>query len=166
MRRGFTLVEVVIAVGIFAGSIVVIISMLASLVKQSAGSTELLIAQRMPDAVHVELRRLLTVEGFGGLANGCPVMSSPLVNGRSLVATRDGLRLEELSSAAGNIAAGDRYFLVELWRFPDPPLQYDPNAFVLPLYARVSWPYQVQGMTGPSRLTDREQFTFTLALSR
>jgi type II secretory pathway pseudopilin PulG len=165
--RGFSLVEVVIAVGIFAGSLVVVLSLLPSLVRQSADSADRLVAQRMIDAVHLELDRQSSAVGFDVLAGAAPVMSVPLENGRAIVATKTGLRIEPLTgSGSGGIALDEQHFLIEVWRFPQPPLSYDANAAVLPLYVRISWPYRVRDFPVPTRMADRNQFTTSVAIDR
>src|SRR3990170_3450498 len=99
MRRAFSLVEVVIAVGIFSAAIVVVLSLLPSLLRQSADSSDRLIAQRLTDAIVIELDRQALAVGFDGLAATVPVMSAPLENGWSLVAVANGLRIEPTSGA-------------------------------------------------------------------
>lgn len=94
MRRGFSLVEVVLAVGIFTVSIVVVLSLLPSLVGQSADSADRLIAQRLSDAIRIELDRHAVAVGFDALATMIPVMSAPLENGWPLVVSANGLRIE------------------------------------------------------------------------
>ena len=167
MRRGFSLVEVVIAVGIVAGSVAVVLSLLPSLIRQSGDSADLLVAQRMPDAVHLELERQATTGGFDALANAVPVMSAPLENGWALVATADGLRLATIAASGSEaIAADEQHFLVECWRFAQPPLSFEATAAVLPVYVRVSWPYRIRGLSTATRLSDRNQFTFAVAIDR
>lgn len=163
-HRGFSLVEVVIAVGIFTASVVVALSLLPSLLEQSSDSTDRLVAQRLTDAMRIELDRQALAIGFDSLATTIPVMSAPLENGWPLVVTADGLRIEPADS--GGIANDDRYFLVELWRFPQPPLSYDPASAVLPLYVRISWPYRLPGFATATGAGDRKQLTATLALDR
>jgi type II secretory pathway pseudopilin PulG len=167
MHRGFSLVEVIMAVGIFAGSIAVVLALLPSMVRQSADSADRLVAQRMCDAVRLELERQAAASGFDALANAVPVMSAPLENGRALVATASGLRVEPATGAgSGGISTDEQHFLVEVWRFPQAPLSYDPNSAVLSLYVRVSWPYRIRGYVGPTRSADRDQFSATVALDR
>lgn len=164
MRRGFSLVEVVLAVGIFTVSIVVVLSLLPSLVGQSADSADRLIAQRLSDAIRIELDRHAVAVGFDALATMIPVMSAPLENGWPLVVSANGLRIEPAGS--GGIADEDQYFLVEIWRFPQAPLSYDPASAVLPLYARISWPYRLRGFATTTLIGDRQQLMQTLALDR
>jgi type II secretory pathway pseudopilin PulG len=164
MRRGFSLVEVVIAVGIFTASVVVVLSLLPSLVGQSADAADRLVAQRLTDAIRIELDRQAIATGFDSLATAIPVMSAPLEHGWPLVVAANGLRIEPASS--GGIANDDQYFLVEIWRFPQPPLSYDSASAVLPLYARISWPYRIPGFATATSPSDRKQLTVTLALNR
>ena len=167
MRRGFSLVEVVIAVGIFAGAIVVVLSLLPSLVRQSAGGAGRLVAQQMSDLVRLELDRRAIATGFDALANAVPVMSAPLADGLSLVATSTGLRIEPATGAgSGGIAADDQHFLIEVWRFAQPPLWYDASSANLPLYVRISWPYRIRGFAFATNPADRDEFTVTLAIDR
>lgn len=166
MRRGFTLIEVVFAVGILAGSMAVVLSLLPSLVRQSSDSADRLVAQRMGDAVRIELELEAAAIGFDALATAVPIMSSPLSNGLDLVATSQGLQLERVAGGGGTIAADDQRFLVEIWRFSRSPLRYDANAATLPLYVRVSWPYRLPGTVAPTEVGDRDEFTFAMALDR
>ena len=163
-HRGFSLVEVVIAVGIFTASVGVVLSLLPSLLEQSGDSTDRLVAQRLSDAIRIELDRQALAVGFDALAAAIPVMSAPLDNGWPMVVTADGLRIEPAGS--GGIANDDRYFLVELWRFPQPPLNYDAASAVLPLYVRISWPHRIPGFATVTEIGDRKQLTATVALDR
>ena len=165
--RGFSLVEVVIAVGIFAGSIVIILSLLPSLLQQSAHSADMSVAQRMVDVVRLELDRQATTSGFHALAMAVPVMSNPLDGGFALIATPDGLRIEPAAGpGSGGIAGDDQHFLIELWRFSQPPLSYYASAAVLPLYVCVGWPYRIRGFETPTNRTDRSEFTTTLSIDQ
>ena len=166
MRRGFTLIEVVIAVAIVAGSVVVVLSLLPSLVQQSSDSTGLLVAQRLPDPIEERLRRESIAIGFAALATAIPVMAAPLDEGWSMVGTSDGMKLARPGTGSDAIEEEEQHFLVEIWRFPDPPLSYEAVAVSLPLYLRVSWPYRVPGVSVPTRLAVRNQFTFCATLKR
>lgn len=169
-RRGFSLVEVVIAVGVFAGAIAVVLALLPSLTSQSAASTDALVAQRLPDALRVEMQRLAATGGFDALATTVPVMSSPLDDGLSFVAARDAARFHSLSylapAASDTLLQREQYFLVEIWRFPSAPLAYDASGAVLPVYVRVSWPYRVSDSGSPVASTNRSSLTFTCAINR
>jgi hypothetical protein len=173
MRRdrhsAFSLVEVVIAVGIFAVAVATILALLPALTRPSSEATDSLVAQQQPDNLRIELQRLAGA-GFDALATAAPVMAAPLENGLLLVASRDGARLHSSGylppSASLRIPPDEQYFAVEVWRFSQPPLAYDAGAAVLPLYVRVSWPYRNPGSGTPTALADRKQVTFTVAINR
>ena len=165
--RGFTLLEVIIAIGLFVSSVTVILGLMAGLSRQGADSDAELTAQRLPAPLQLELARLAAA-GFDGLADRVPVMASPLDGGLSLVAARDAIRVDSLEylPVPGLLPAGEQYYLVECWKFPSEPLRFDGQTAFLALYVRVSWPYRLPGVTPPTRLADRNQVTFTLALNR
>ncbi|MDB6166705.1 MAG: hypothetical protein JWQ83_1845 [Lacunisphaera sp.] len=161
--------EVVIAVGVFAVAVTVMLALLPALTRQNTDTADALVAQRLPDALRVELRRVASSD-FNALAAAIPVMTAPLINGLALVAARDGNRLHTMSyqppAAGASIPPGEQYFLVETWRFNQPPLAYDRAASVLVVYARVSWPYSNSGSVAPTALADRDQFTFLVSINR
>jgi hypothetical protein len=166
--RAFSLIEVIIAVGIFAGTVSVTIALMAALSRQAADSVNSLAAQRLPDAIKVELNRL-AASGFDNLAGQVPLMSVPLDSGFALVASRDAAgvgSLDYLSSAATRIPADEQYFLVECWRFSSEPLRYDAQKAFLALHVRVSWPYHLPGTSASVPSADRNQLAFTVSLNR
>jgi hypothetical protein len=166
--RAFSLVEVIIAVGLFAASVTAVIALLPAVTRQGAITTDTLAAQRLPDALKVELFRLAS-SGFDALAGQVPVMTQPLGAGLAFVATRDGARLHSrdyLLPTTGRIGEAEQYFLVECGRFPDEPLRYEPQKHSLALAVRVSWPYRVPGSTVPTDESSRTQVAFTVSLTR
>ena len=168
LNRAFSLIEVIIAVGLFATSVTVIIALLPSLARQSRESADLLAAQRLPDALKVELSRL-GAAGFVTLAGQVPVMSGPLDGGLAFVADHDAARLHSRDyqpPATGLLPEPERYFLVECWRFPEEPLRFDSQKAFLALTVRVSWPYRVPGAVSPTDGSARLQSVFTVAINR
>ena len=168
--RAFSLIEVVIAVGVFAVAVVVILALLPSLSRAAADSADTMVVQNLTEGIQVELTRLATSGGFDALANRIPEMSAPLVDGMDLIAARDGRRLYSPDylppPVAGQLPEAERYFLVEIWRFNQPPLRFDPAAAVIPVYVRVSWPYWNPGSSTATPLSVRSQLTFTVSLHR
>jgi hypothetical protein len=165
---GFSLVEVIIAVGLFAASVTVVIALLPALTRHGAVTQDALAAQRLPDALKIELSRLATTGGFDALAGQAPVMGSP-GGGLAFVATHDVARLHALNylpPSGALIPASEQYFLIECWRFPDEPLRYDAQKHFLALAVRVSWPYRFPGSTAPTDGTSRAQVNFTVSLTR
>lgn len=166
--RAFSLVEVIIAVGLFAASVTAVIALLPAVTRQGAVTTDTLAAQRLPDALKVELSRL-AASGFDALAGQVPVMNQPLGAGLAFVATRDAARLHSrdyLPPGTGRIADQEQYFLIECGRFPDEPLRFDAQKHSLALAVRVSWPYRLPGSTAPTAESSRTQVAFTVSLTR
>jgi hypothetical protein len=165
--RGFTLLEVIIAVGLFVTAVTVIIGLIAGLSRYGAEANDVLAAQRLPGALKVELSRLAST-GLESLADRVPVMAPPLAGGLAFASTRDAVRVDSLQYLAvtDQIPADKQYYLLECWKFPSEPLRFDGQKAFLALYVRVSWPYRLPGVTAPTALADRNQVTFTLALNR
>jgi prepilin-type N-terminal cleavage/methylation domain-containing protein len=92
----FTLLEVLLAVAVFAGAIVIILSMLPGLTRQGSASLSGLNAQRLSDAVTLELQRLAN-GNLDALAARIPVMTAPLREGFPLVAARQATRVASIS---------------------------------------------------------------------
>lgn len=165
--RAFSLIEVIIAVGLFAGSVVVVIGLLSTLSRQATDSADILAAQRLPEAVRVELTRLAK-SGFDSLAAQVPIMAVPLDHGFALVANREATQAQSLDvlPQASLLPAGEQYFLVECWKFSAEPLAFTGSKAFLAMHVRVSWPYRVPGSTAPVPLADRNQTVFTVSLNR
>jgi len=165
--RGFTLLEVIIAVGLFVTAVTVVIGLIAGLSRQGADSNDVLTAQRLPEPLKVELARLAS-SGLDGLADRVPVMASPLAGGLAFAAPRGAVRVDSLEylPVSAPIPTDEQYYLLECWRFPSEPLRFDGQKAFLALYVRVSWPYRLPGATAPTALADRSQVTFTLSLNR
>ena len=168
-HTGFSLIEVVVAAGIFAVAVTVMLALLPALTRQSVESADALVAQGLPDRLRVELKRL-AANDFSGLAGAIPVMGTLLDNGLLFVASRDGSRLHSVGylppATSQLIPQEQRYFAIEAWRFNQGALQFDGTGSVLVVYVRVSWPVSNPGSAAVTPLADRSQLTFTLALNR
>lgn len=166
--RGFSLIEVIIAAGIFAGTMATVIALMAVLSRQSGETADTLVAARLPDAVKVELDRLAAA-GMGALAAQVPELNPPLGDGLALVASRDAAQVHALAylpSVAGRIAADEQYYLIECWKFHSEPLRYEPTSAFLALHVRISWPYRAPGLSTPVALAERNQLSFAVSLNR
>jgi hypothetical protein len=165
---GFSLIEVIIAAGIFAGTVAVIVALMAALARQTAESAESLAARRLPDAVKVELDRL-AARGFENLAGQVPFMILPLDAGLALAAARDVADVQSLTylpPATGRISSDEQYYLIECWRYADEPLRFDSAKAFLALHVRVSWPYRLPGLTKPVDWENRNELTFAVSINR
>ncbi|MFZ5494150.1 MAG: type IV pilus modification PilV family protein [Verrucomicrobiota bacterium] len=166
--RAFSLIEVIVAIALFAGSVSVILALLPDLTRRGVETADRLVAQQLPDALHAELKRLATA-GFDALAGQAPLMGRPPENGLAFVATRGGALLHSrdyLPPVDGRLAEGEQYFLIECWRFSEGALAYDPAQSALALAVRVSWPYRQPGSTAPTPPGSRHEFMFTVGINR
>ena len=168
--RGFSLFEVIIAVGIFGAAITIMLSLLPALVASAAKASDTIVAVRLPDAVGLELQRVAISGGFEALVSEISRLSEPLPATLTLAADRALERVQTLnylpSMAAEQIPEASRYFLIEVWRFTTPPLEYNARGAGLAVQVRVSWPFFIPGADTVAPLSEREQFVFNLALNR
>jgi hypothetical protein len=166
-RRAFSIIEVVIATGIFAVSITVILALLPASVRQLADSHDAANASRLGDAIRLETQHLATQNGFDALAGSIPVMDSSFDTGLLLAASRDSADVRPVDFVEPVLR--DQYFLIELRRFPAGQLAYDSSAACLALSVRVSWPYRVltpTGLSAPTEATHRQQLFVTVVIQR
>ena len=163
---GFSLIEVILAVGIFALSVPTTLALLSALGRQGAMGAEALVAQLLPDSVRLELARLAQAD-FENLAGILPVMSATPGPGLALVATHDGRRLHSRDYLAPGLglAVADQYFLIECWRFEEEPLRFDSQKAFLALAVRISWPYHLPDGT-VAAAEAQSAITFTVVLNR
>ncbi len=164
--RGFSLVEVVIAVGILAVAITGVLALLPLLTRHQTDASDSLVAQRLSGAVEAELRRLSHGSSLSGLASSIKVVGD--TNTLTLVARRDGSGVREES--VSTLDDAERFFAIELWQFPSAPLAYEAaSGAVLLAQAKVSWPYKQRSQEGDAVRTDpadRSGISFTVAISR
>ena len=168
--RGFSLLEVIIAVGLFATAVAVILALLVPLTRQAAASADTLTALRMPDGIRTEMQRLAQTGGFDALAGQAKPLAAPPPPTLALAASRDVTRLQSLNylppATAGLVPEAEQYFLIEAWTYNQAPLAFDPNGSLLAVHVRVSWPYFLPGATNPTQLSDREQVNYAVSLNR
>jgi hypothetical protein len=166
--RAFSLIEVIVAVALFAGTVAVILALLPGLMRQGAENADRLVAQQLAEPLRVELKRL-SAAGFDALAGRVPAMGQPPSNGLAFVADRSGSRLHARDyrpPATGAIAEDEQYFLVECWRFPSGPLAFDAAQSSLALAVRVSWPHRQPGSGTATPAEARHELMFATGVNR
>jgi type II secretory pathway pseudopilin PulG len=161
----FSLLEVLLAVAVFAGTVTVILGLLPGMARQSVDTTDRLAAQRLPDAVRVELTRVATRSGFEALAARIPIMDAASASGFTLVAVRDGTRVQardDQPPVTGAIPEDECYFLITCRRFSEGSLRYEAGQRTLALYVEVSWPDR---SSSPAVRPGAAQFRFVVSLN-
>lgn len=165
VRRGFSLVEVVIAVGVMGVAATAVLALLPLLARQATESADLLTAQQLPDAVRIELRRR-AMGSLPSLAAGLPALVDSEGDGFVLVAPRDGGRVLAEMDAGTALAEAARYFRIDVSRFASGPMAFAPDRNALVVWVRVSWPYRLPGADEPTYPETRREFTFATAIGR
>lgn len=154
LGQGFTLVEVIVAVGIFALAVAALLALLPAIGQQTAAAREAEVAARLPDGVRLQLQRLVPRGSYAAFV------------ATALVAERDGTNVRPAPTEPDGL---EQYYLIEVTPFPaDAPLGYNPANPLLPLRVSISWPYRPPSAPGTvalaTKLEDRERFAFNLAL--
>lgn len=186
-RRGFSLIEVVIAVGIFAGAIVVVLGLLSPINRSVTEVSETGRAAGLADAIRLELVRLRDTYTATSSLTRLDLLYQDLAGAdttrKQFVGSLDGARIireadagnHVLTDAPPGIKLRDRYYLVTFQFQPEKvdgvanPLSYTSGAPFLVVTATVQWPYQVP--TGPgdsdvvtSATSTRQSITLNFAL--
>lgn len=134
LRRGFSLIEVVVAIAILGGASVGIVVLLASILATSRESVDAEVAMRVAASLEAMLRQ-----------TPLPTTPAPGRDWATWFATRDGARVE--LEGAGVMAARDRYFRIQV-RFAavGHPLAgpADDGAY-LGYVATIGWPHIAPG---------------------
>jgi type II secretory pathway pseudopilin PulG len=153
--NAFSLIEVVVAVGLLSFALVAILGLLAATTRSAADVTDSEGLASLGAGVQRELERIKTSVGLAGIADQLQADGSAAP--MRFVGTRDGrrvLRADGTDPAAGHslndpslpgIANRDRFYLVELTRLAEPDAASDAGFIVVG--ARCSWPYELP--TGP-----------------
>ncbi|OHE86599.1 MAG: hypothetical protein A3G75_11990 [Verrucomicrobia bacterium RIFCSPLOWO2_12_FULL_64_8] len=149
--RAFTLVEVIVAVGVFAVAVTAALGLLSSQSRRASDLDDAQTAARLGTGIQQELERLKTAIGIEGLAAVIPPAESDAP--MQLAAPRDGHRVLRCDGAAAaadrplndgllpGIAWRDRFFLAEISQQLDLP--FAAAAGYLAVTARISWPHRL-----------------------
>ena len=162
--RAFSLVEVVIAVGILAAAIVAIMALLAPPLRATREVLDSTVAARLADGVEMEIGRLGFDSASGLLTDPGYIVVYATADGSRVVV--HGSRKNGPTLAPPGIAAEARYFVLFIDELNAPAAT---DAFV-GLGVRVEWPYHTPDgdpdalpVSAPDR---RTSFTFSAALLR
>lgn len=184
-REGFSLVEVILAIGVFALTIVAVIGLLGPIAQQVRDLQDTKVANSLPAPIREELNRV----GFEHFVDVSPGSTSLLggafpsnfgdEEGESgpclvLYGTEDGGRVvvQEGAGVTPNAGAGalqlpaeDRYFMVQVFPATD-NLQYQDGDAHVAFRVVISWPYKLPGMAANDYVdfADRRTFEYHTAI--
>ncbi|MCB1106108.1 MAG: hypothetical protein H7A44_10775 [Opitutaceae bacterium] len=131
----FSLIEVVVAIGVVVAGVAVILALLPGLLRRTEEAADLQTALRLPDAVETRLREEMAGAFPGGMQNGVV-----------LVADKEGTNVRRESQL--NVPPTPAYFYIDVRSFSSGELAYQPGRPVLPLRVRVGWPYSAVKAAG------------------
>jgi prepilin-type N-terminal cleavage/methylation domain-containing protein len=174
---GFSLIEVVAAITVFAIGIFSVLGLFGPLARSGTDMSDAAVAARLGDLLRVKLRayvdRAGSLEPVATLLKDSAAMPSdgsidPRVDKRLLFASRDGSKLgpynDEIWSGATD---AEKFFLITLFRNQDisPSLPDDPDQLVVVYAAAIRWPAFFAtgiGAHGSSSVSRRHQQTLWL----
>ena len=155
MLRAFTLVEVIVAVGVMAVTVVAVLALNGAVSRAAGDLAGYDRAGQLVDPSMMELRRLRDLPGSGGHPGGLEALAAQIPSGTSseslkLVAARDGSRVvleREADNVATGILPGERYYLIEVRQLAAPQ-SHESDAGYLGVSLLIRWPFQLPG--GPN----------------
>lgn len=178
--RGFSLVEVIIAIGVFSVAVVGVISLLSPITSQVRQLKDSKIANNLRAPIREELNSMkftsFVNEDFTAIASDWldnvvnPTIDRPAQYPTvlaSLVALQDGSRVNEIGWAETNalIPRDDQYFLIQVLE-PQPPantdvadLRYAANDAHVAFNVEISWPFRLSG-GAEVPYANRKKFSF------
>lgn len=124
----FSLLEVVVAIGVVVAGVAVILAMLPGLLRRTEEAADLQTALRLPDAVEARLREEMGGSFPGGMQSGA-----------LLVADKEGANVRRESQL--HTLPTPAFFYIDVKACTSGELAYQPGRPVLPLRVRVGWPY-------------------------
>ncbi len=160
-RSGLSLVEVLVAVGICATTVVVAVALFGPVVRATRETADRRLAVRLARLVETELRR----GGFAAVAEATAGGATLELVGRGDVAQVVLLADADRDPADGvprGIPAAERYFRIEVAR----ALRPDSTPACLVLQVRVSWPLALPPDGAIVAESQRSEFLFHTALNR
>ncbi len=150
-RGGFSLIEVILAIGVFSLTIVAVIGLLGPVTRQIRDLQDLKVANTLPAPIREELNRM----GFDSFVNDALTAILPdwtVADGQSvpadetavatLVATADGGEVAEIDS--DRVEPGGQYFSIQVIK-PEAGsnLEYKEGDAYVAFKILVSWPYRL-----------------------
>lgn len=166
-RGAFSLLEVVIAIGVFSTGIVAILAILSTLAREGAQASYARLAANLAPSIATELNRQAALQGFSTFATAVPLQSAAADDGYFFVANGEGVDLRRYDVA--ETPRRDMFFLIEIRKFGAAPLAYFSGAEYLALNVRISWPYRPLDSNSSGSVVPasaRESLNFNMAITK
>jgi type II secretory pathway pseudopilin PulG len=166
--RAFSLVEVVVAMGVFAIAVIVVLGLLPPATREVGETLDVGTAQRLAEAINAEVRRV----GYDALVPALLVSNAELRDladddPRLFWADRDGRRVGDSRNMEG---VDERYFEIVLVRMDDlSPPGADSTAGYVAFTGWLSWPARLPDGDSGGRVVARAQrstHAYNFALTR
>lgn len=145
--NGFSLIEVICALGIFAGGILVVMAFFPLMAKSGERSGLSSAATAVADQVAAELRRRPWSEVISEVQSAADLLVgdlNPVEDARRFYSTLDGRTIAKASDSVWSEVTMKRQFEISLVRDEDlSPLANDPSAAWLVFEIRVRWPIEL-----------------------
>jgi hypothetical protein len=162
--RGFSLVEVVVALGLCAAAIATAFLCLATLGQVAQTAEDETAAARACKALLVQLQSQPFEASVPELLSSSEYSRANLsTDGRFFYADRHGLKIGHANDSAWTSTGAERFFEIALVRNATlSPLESDPLALVIAFDLRVRWPL---GLTGAMRPAHARTYTGSIRRS-
>jgi len=160
----FSLIEVVVAVAVFAGAIVAILGLMGPLLQNTREVLDSATAARLADSIDTELDRLVGALGFDEVRTATEGTNAIVMFGvqdGSYIVVADAVENDPGTGKPRGILARDRYFRIVI-RQLDAPASSDT---FLPLSIRAEWPFNTPAGVETAE-TERNWFAFNTGLRR
>lgn len=147
-RGGFSLIEIILAIGVFALTIVAVIGMLGSSSQATSDVINTVSASQIADAVRTELEIIGYDQLLPLTAGATPLELVGTKNGDAVVQEKSG---EDPTTNPPGMPNRDRFFLIQVERLGNPgeSLEYKPDGSAAPhgmqlaVSVRIYWPHNI-----------------------
>ena len=167
---GFSLVEVILAIGVFALTIVAVIGLLGPIAQQVRDLQDTKVANSLPGPIREELNRIgfeyfVTVASDGtSLKNVFPTVLFGTMDGSRVIGytALDGTVITRDGNAPPGIPGDERYFLIEVTAATG-NLKYNDGDAHVAFQVDISWPYRLPDGS-EVEAEDRRSFEYFTAI--
>ena len=151
--HAFSLVEVVIAIGVFVAGVVGAIALLSSSTDSASQTLDANAALRLAESSAALVQQMTWTQVTAQLRENSP---------NPIYANKDGSR----NGLVNVVEIEEAHYQIELVRLSNlSPVTNDDDASFLAFALEISWPVR-EGTTGILPLSNRERFTLNLAVNR